>query len=117
MRSTANWSGNSTALRAARATCWLHGAGTFGDFSDDTAARTAGDFALNLANAEVGGRGKRLDLTDDALLGGWPAQMLSPALGGPHAGGHTFAYGRERQFGMAPIMMNIARPIGLSMSI
>jgi hypothetical protein len=36
-----------------------------------------------LANAEVGGRGKRLDLTDDALLGARPAQMLSSDLGGP----------------------------------
>jgi len=74
-------------------------AGALGDLSDHSSARTTGDFALNLANAEVGGRSKRFDLTDDALLGGWPAQMLSSDLGGPHAGGHAFADERGLQFG------------------
>ena len=45
------------------------GAGPFGDLADDTAAGSASDLLLNLANAEIGGRGKCLDLADDRAVG------------------------------------------------
>ena len=74
-------------------------AGALGDLSDQSTACSTSEFALNLANAEVRGRGKCLDLTDDALLGDGPAQVFSPGFGGPHAGGHAFADERGLQFG------------------
>jgi hypothetical protein len=39
----------------------LAGACAFGNLADDPPARPTGDFALNLPNTEVGGRGKCLD--------------------------------------------------------
>src|SRR5277367_3622367 len=39
----------------------LAGASAFGNLADDPPARPTGDFALNLPNTEVGGRGKCLD--------------------------------------------------------
>jgi hypothetical protein len=53
---------------------------------------------LNLTNAEVRGRGKCLDLTDDALLGDEPAPSASTGFGGPHVGGHAFVDERGHQF-------------------
>jgi hypothetical protein len=41
--------------------------GPLGDFSDDPAARSTGDFDLCLPNTEIGERGKCLDLCDDPL--------------------------------------------------
>ena len=48
------------------------GAGTLGDLADDAAAGPAGDLLSDVADAEVGGGGKRLDLADDARRGGRP---------------------------------------------
>jgi hypothetical protein len=54
---------------------------------------------LNLADAEVGGRGERLDLGHDALRHGGTAQVLASRLGGSHTGGHALADQRGFQLG------------------
>ena len=59
--------------------------------ADDPPARATGDFALNLPDAEVGGRGKCLDLPDNPLRDSRTPQVLSSRLGGSHTGGDTFA--------------------------
>ena len=51
-----------------------------------------------------------------ALWGNGPSKMLAARLGGPHAGGHALADQRNSSSAMAPMMVNIARPIGLSVS-
>src|SRR4051795_11665783 len=67
---------------------WSHGrrqsvAGSFGDFADQSAARSSGNFTLYLTDGEVGGHCQVLNLSDHLLRNGGTPQMFSPRL---HAG-------------------------------
>ena len=75
------------------------GAGALGDLADDASAGPAADLLLDLPDAEVGGRGERLDLADHARWRGGPAEMPAARLGGPHPGGHALADQRQLQLG------------------
>ena len=63
--------------------------GALDQTNQSAAACPTSDFALNLPNAEVRRRCKRLYLADYAPGDRRTSQMLSSCLSGPHAGGHA----------------------------
>ena len=76
------------------------------------------DHLLNLPDAEVRRPGEHLDLVDDTRRRrGPPPQMLAPRLGRPHAAVTRSLMSDDSSPAIAPMMVNIARPIGLSVSI
>jgi hypothetical protein len=83
------------------------GAGAFGDFGDDPSARSAGDLALNLADAEVGGGSERLDLGDDALRYCRPAEMLPRVSAALMPAVTRSLMSDDSSSAIAPMMMNI----------
>ena len=94
---------------------WLQGrrrrgARSLRDLADDSAAGSTSDFRLNLPNAEIRGGGQRLDLVDNVLLCSGTSAALIPAV-------TRSLMSDDSSSAMAPMMVNIARPMGLSVSI
>ncbi len=52
---------------------WLAGSGALCDFANDPSARSAGDLAMNLTDAELGRGSKHLDFGNDTLRDCRPA--------------------------------------------
>jgi hypothetical protein len=69
----------------------LRGARTLRDFTDDSTAGSTCDFRPNLPNAEIRGRGQRLDFVDNVLLCPGTPKMPAACFGSPHSGSHTLA--------------------------
>lgn len=63
----------------------------FGDLSDEASARLACEFAVYLADAEIGGGGEGFDLSHYSLWNGWASEMLASCLCGSHTGCDSLA--------------------------
>jgi hypothetical protein len=92
------------------------GAGAFGDLADDPAACLAGDPGLDLTNAEVGRDGKCLDFAHDPLRDGRAAEVFSACFGGSMPAVTRSLISDDSSSATAPMMVNIALPMGLSVS-